>query len=211
MRLNEKILYYRKAAKLSQEELAVLVGVSRQAVSKWELGDATPEVDKLLALAHTFGVTTDELLSESAPSESPEKAESSSHMTSDTPAEDGRATGRIGRYIRKYGWLAGVYVLLSGLGITVVGALARWGFRTMLNPAGQSMDGFGGGVISSGPPDLKDEVLGQMGLVAITSPLGGIGGFALGFANVVIVIGVVTMIVGALLAVILYRKGNKRP
>ncbi|MDE6841813.1 MAG: helix-turn-helix domain-containing protein, partial [Oscillospiraceae bacterium] len=67
MKLNEKILYYRKAAKLSQEELAARVGVSRQAVSKWELGDATPEVDKLLALARAFGVTTDELLSEGEP------------------------------------------------------------------------------------------------------------------------------------------------
>ena len=38
MKLNEKILYYRKRAKLSQEELAARVGVSRQAVSKWELG-----------------------------------------------------------------------------------------------------------------------------------------------------------------------------
>lgn len=51
MRLNEKIYYYRKAMKLSQEELAERVGVSRQSVSKWELGEATPEVEKLLALA----------------------------------------------------------------------------------------------------------------------------------------------------------------
>ena len=64
MKLNEKIYYYRKRAKLSQEELAAQVGVSRQAVSKWELGDATPELDKLAALAKAFGVTADELLSE---------------------------------------------------------------------------------------------------------------------------------------------------
>ncbi len=38
MKLNEKILYYRRSMKLSQEELAELVGVSRQSVSKWELG-----------------------------------------------------------------------------------------------------------------------------------------------------------------------------
>ena len=38
MTLSEKILYYRKAAGLSQEELAARVGVSRQAVSKWETG-----------------------------------------------------------------------------------------------------------------------------------------------------------------------------
>ena len=38
MKLNEKIAYYRRDRKLSQEELAAQVGVSRQAVSKWELG-----------------------------------------------------------------------------------------------------------------------------------------------------------------------------
>lgn len=69
MKLNEKINYYRKRAKLSQEELAARVGVSRQSVSKWELGDATPEVDKLLTLSRAFGVTVDELLREEEPGE----------------------------------------------------------------------------------------------------------------------------------------------
>lgn len=69
MKLNEKILYYRRAAKLSQEELAARIGVSRQAVSKWELGESTPEVDKLVALSRLFGVTTDELLGEGEPSQ----------------------------------------------------------------------------------------------------------------------------------------------
>ncbi len=38
MKLNEKIAYYRRAKRMSQEELAARAGVSRQAVSKWELG-----------------------------------------------------------------------------------------------------------------------------------------------------------------------------
>ena len=67
MTLSEKIAYCRKRAGLSQEELAARVGVSRQAVSKWELGDASPDINKLLALAKTFGVTTDWLLSEEGP------------------------------------------------------------------------------------------------------------------------------------------------
>lgn len=62
MKLNEKILYYRKGAGLSQEALAAKIGVSRQAVSKWELGETTPEVEKLVLLAKAFGVTTDQLL-----------------------------------------------------------------------------------------------------------------------------------------------------
>ncbi len=75
MKLSEKINYYRKQAKLSQEELAARVGVSRQSVSKWELGDATPEVDKLLTLSRAFGVTVDELLREEEPGEPPSPPE----------------------------------------------------------------------------------------------------------------------------------------
>ena len=69
MKLNEKILYCRKKAGLSQEGLAEELGVSRQAVSKWETGDAVPEIGKLVALAKTFSVTTDWLLSEEDPEE----------------------------------------------------------------------------------------------------------------------------------------------
>ena len=67
MTLGEKICWYRKKNKFSQEELAARVGVSRQAVSKWELGDAVPEVEKLRLLAQVFSVTTDELLSPDLP------------------------------------------------------------------------------------------------------------------------------------------------
>ena len=73
MTIGETIQRLRTKRRLSQEQLAELVGVSRQAVSKWELGDAAPEVDKLRALAREFGVTVDELLSEEAPRE-PEQA-----------------------------------------------------------------------------------------------------------------------------------------
>ena len=47
---------------LTQEGLAEKLDVSRQSVSKWELGHASPDVDKIIALARLFGITTDELL-----------------------------------------------------------------------------------------------------------------------------------------------------
>ena len=151
MKLNEKILHYRKAAKLSQEELAALVGVSRQAVSKWELGDATPEVDKLLALAKAFGVTTDELLSGEEPAGAqgrtpPPREETPVYTVPGAPAGDNfdRATGLIGRLIRRYGWLAGVYIAVGGLPITIIGALARWGFGAMFAASSDMMDSMGG-------------------------------------------------------------------
>ena len=52
----------RKRKHLTQEQFAERIGVSSQAVSKWETGEATPEVSKLLSLSKLFGVTTDYLL-----------------------------------------------------------------------------------------------------------------------------------------------------
>lgn len=60
--LHEKIIQCRRKCGLSQEALGEAVGVSRQAVSKWETGDAIPEVTKLVALADVFGVSVDYLV-----------------------------------------------------------------------------------------------------------------------------------------------------
>ena len=62
MTLGERIQTYRKRAGLSQEALAEQLGVSRQAVSKWELDSAQPELDKAVAMCRLFGVTADALL-----------------------------------------------------------------------------------------------------------------------------------------------------
>lgn len=57
-----RLCAYRKHNGLSQEELAEKVGVSRQAVSKWERAEASPDIDTLILLAKIYGVTLDELL-----------------------------------------------------------------------------------------------------------------------------------------------------
>ena len=62
MKLEEKILILRKKHGLSQEELAQRLGVTRQAVYKWESGNAFPEMDKIKALAKLFSVSFDYLL-----------------------------------------------------------------------------------------------------------------------------------------------------
>ena len=71
MTLGEKITDLRKKRGLSQEELAITLGVSRQAVSKWETMEAKPDTDKIVALAEFFEVTTDWLLRDIEPQESP--------------------------------------------------------------------------------------------------------------------------------------------
>ncbi len=62
MSFGEKLQTIRKKNQLSQEGLAEMLGVSRQAVSKWELGEAYPEVDKLLLLSKKLNISIDSLL-----------------------------------------------------------------------------------------------------------------------------------------------------
>ncbi len=62
MTIGEKILKLRNAANISQEQLAEKIMVSRQSVSKWEMDQALPQIDKVLQLCELFGVSTDELL-----------------------------------------------------------------------------------------------------------------------------------------------------
>lgn len=60
--LSEKIVKLRKNNGLTQEQLAEQLNVSRQSVSKWESGQAAPDIDKIVALGEIFHVTTDYLL-----------------------------------------------------------------------------------------------------------------------------------------------------
>lgn len=64
MKLSDKILALRKRMGLSQEELAEKLNVSRQAVSRWEVGSAQPDASNVLQLSKLFGVTADYLLNE---------------------------------------------------------------------------------------------------------------------------------------------------
>ena len=87
MTLREKLIVLRDRAGLSQMELADRLGVSRQAVSRWESGDTTPSVDKLKTLAKIYGVSLDWLLGDTADRELPEAAK----PEADRPPDDAPA------------------------------------------------------------------------------------------------------------------------
>lgn len=175
MKLNEKIFYCRRKAGLSQEALAEELGVSRQAVSKWETGDAVPEIGKLLALAKTFDVTTDWLLSEEEPEEQTyntnyyqetaswgsSTAESAAETDTTTSAERfekaaddwmERVPGVLGKLVRKFGWIAGVYIAAGGAGFTMLGLIAKAMVNSMINGFNSATDsmfgGFGGSSVT---------------------------------------------------------------
>ena len=62
MMFNDNLNKYRKQKGLSQEELAFRLGVSRQSVSKWESGQSTPELERIIEIADLFGISLDELI-----------------------------------------------------------------------------------------------------------------------------------------------------
>jgi len=64
MKLSDKILKLRKQSGMSQEELAEKLNVSRQAISRWEVGSAQPDASNVLQLSKLFGVTADYLLND---------------------------------------------------------------------------------------------------------------------------------------------------
>lgn len=119
MKLYEKITLYRKKNGLSQEELAEKIGVSRQAVSKWETGDALPEITKLKALADTFNVTVDFLLDENK-AEFLQQSDSPSVSVLDKYADKiddcvDNISNKSGTFLKKYGWLSGIVLILFGI------------------------------------------------------------------------------------------------
>ena len=62
MKFEEKLMTLRKKSGMSQEELADRLGVSRQAISRWELGTTLPDAPNLLKVSDLFGVSIDYLL-----------------------------------------------------------------------------------------------------------------------------------------------------
>ena len=62
MEFNGRLYELRKQKGMSQEELANRLNVTRQTVSKWEVGDSTPDMEKLVAISDLFGVSLDELV-----------------------------------------------------------------------------------------------------------------------------------------------------
>ncbi len=111
MNLGQKILILRKRKGLSQEDLAEILNVTRQSVSKWETGEATPEVSKLVGLAKVFDVSTDWLLSED---DFISLNQSQPQTSGKQMSEVEQIPGVIERLASRYGWLFGIYIAVVG-------------------------------------------------------------------------------------------------
>lgn len=88
MSFSENLQAIRKKNQLSQEGLAELLGVSRQAVSKWELGEGYPEVEKLLVLSNKLNISLDSLMTGSVPDSNPQENRRSGMIRVISPNEN---------------------------------------------------------------------------------------------------------------------------
>ena len=112
MTLSEKLQTLRKAAGLSQEQLAERLNVTRQAVSKWETGEGKPDIDNLLPLARLLGTTVDYLLDDEA---NQPHAEDPRTETPPQPESVGRELWeQLKSFGRRWGWLGGYAIALIG-------------------------------------------------------------------------------------------------
>ena len=88
MTYSEKIVKLRKANGYSQETFAKLVGVSRQAVYKWEAGQSYPEAEKLIEIKKLFGIKIDDLLDDSYEVVIEKKPAKKKEKKAEKPAEE---------------------------------------------------------------------------------------------------------------------------
>ncbi|MGN1345614.1 MAG: helix-turn-helix domain-containing protein [Eubacteriales bacterium] len=136
MNIYEKILYCRKKAGISQETFAEKLGVSRQAISKWECGTAAPDLDNLLAISKLFGVTTDWLLDDAQEIPGMQidtigKAADDQITISETPKKVGKKM----KFLTDDQWKMAVPPFMIGLMVSGLGLLIRslidWIFKTI--------------------------------------------------------------------------------
>lgn len=130
--IGEKLYNHRKKAGLSQEELAEKIGVSRQAVSKWERDESSPDTNNLIALAKLYNISLDELLSNETVT-SQEATDNTVNIKIDDTNETGdkkQIDSRIYRFFKRFPYpiiTVIVYLLFGSLEI-----LGGWGLGWLI-------------------------------------------------------------------------------
>ena len=116
LKFRDNLLHLRQQRNMTQEQLAMLLGVSRQSVAKWEGGQSTPEVDKLVKMSELFGCSIDELVSEDL---STREAPPSEVLAEGVPPED---ICGYDEHVKKFalGIANGVGLILAGVAIAAM-------------------------------------------------------------------------------------------
>lgn len=128
MKFYEKLYEVRKKAGMTQNDLADKLNVSRQAVSRWEMGTAMPDVENLVAISDLFGVSLDYLLKDSVSplQQANERTPQPEKNDSSESAQKGSwlllliATPLIGLSLLLNGWLFEKEILIN-IGLAMIG------------------------------------------------------------------------------------------
>lgn len=131
MTMGQRIAQRRKQLGLSQEALADAVGVSRQAVSKWELDEAQPDAAKIVLLAQALEMTTDKLLLGEAEEEKP-----AAQAVPNPPRPD--HIGRLEKFVRRHGYKVGYVLIAWGLALLLFAGAGFLMFRGFFAAADES-------------------------------------------------------------------------
>lgn len=122
MEFNNKLYELRKQKGFSQEELANRLNVSRQTISKWEVGESTPDMEKLVAISDLFEVSLDELVKGeepklAEPSEQIVKSELYSDIKEQILTVDNKKKAKKG--IKIAGIILGIFVLIDVISFVI--------------------------------------------------------------------------------------------
>lgn len=151
MKIGDKIALCRKKEGLSQEELANRLGLSRQAISRWETGAALPDTEKVIQLSRIFQVSTDYLLLDEI--EEPARCE----KKGPEPAETTLKRDAVSERRRRFRIAFGVVLAVLGLAVGVTAlfltqfyadSLTEW--WTDLGKFGTALWSWRGGMLACG-------------------------------------------------------------
>lgn len=122
MEFNNKLYELRKQKGFSQEELANRLNVSRQTISKWEVGESTPDMEKLVAISDLFEVSLDELVKGeepklAEPSEQIVKSDFYSDIKEQVLTVDNKKKAKKG--IKIAGIILGIFVLIDVISFVI--------------------------------------------------------------------------------------------
>lgn len=121
MRLEEKLTHLRKREGLTQQKLADALNVSRQAISKWEVGTAVPSTDNLIHLGRLFGVAVDVLVNEHMDLEGKPDAEAPAEVPEGPAEPEEPAVAEAKRPVAPSIWKLIVIAVCALLLFTVLG------------------------------------------------------------------------------------------
>lgn len=127
MTFGEKLQVLRKKQGWTQEELAAKIAVSRQALSKWELGAAIPDTENVLQISKLFGVSTDYLLNDEYDSDN------------DIPAVQTKSEALTKRYSgMMYAIIGSIVSAISAAAVLIMAILASTSSATISNPSAEA-------------------------------------------------------------------------